>query len=61
MILTEMFKLRKQVVSVRHTDTSIWVVRTDGKELKLRRDDSYPDFAQGCWKIASEIQIPAPR
>jgi hypothetical protein len=56
-----MFKLRKQVVSVRHTDTSIWVVRTDGKELKLRRDDSYPDFAQGCWKIASEIQIPAPR
>jgi hypothetical protein len=58
---TEMFKLRKRVVSVRHTDTGMWVVRTDGKELKLRRDNSYTDFVQGCQKIASETQIPSQR
>ena len=58
---TEMFKLRKQVVSLRYSDTSMWVVRTDGKELKLRRDESYPEFTEGCQKIASEAQIPSPR
>lgn len=58
---TEMFKLRKQVVSLHYTDTGIWVIRTDGKELKLRRDDSYPEFTQGCQKMAIEARIPSPR
>jgi len=58
---TEMSRLRKQSVSLRYTTKNIWVIRTDGKELKLKRDESYREFAEGCQKIASEVSKSAPR
>jgi hypothetical protein len=52
----EMYKLRKQTVSLHYTTKNIWVIRTDGKELKLTRDDSYRDFTEGCQKIANDLK-----
>ncbi len=57
---TEMFRLRKQFVSLSYTTKNIWVIRTDRKELKLKRDESYHEFAEGCQKIASEISKSPP-
>lgn len=52
---TGMQQLRGHKVMLRYTKNNIWVIRTDGKELKLKRDESYLEFTQGC-KAASAAQ-----
>ena len=49
----ELYKMRQQTVALRYTAHNIWVIRTDGKEVKLKREESYPEFAEGCQKIAN--------
>jgi hypothetical protein len=41
---SQMFRFRGKPVSVRYDDKSIWIVRTDGKEMHLTVDYSQDDF-----------------
>jgi hypothetical protein len=45
---TKMFQLRDTGVKLRYDHDAIWVVRTDGKELRLHQDYSLQGFVKSC-------------
>jgi len=44
----KMLQLRDTDVKLRYDHDAIWVVRTDGKELRLRQDYSLQGFVKSC-------------
>jgi hypothetical protein len=50
-------KVRQQTLALRVTANNIWVIRSDGKELKLKRDDSNQEFSEHCRKMAKKVGL----